>query len=292
MAVKITRIDACRCLCGEGPVWDEVEQALYFLDIGRQLVHRYEPSTGSLRAWNLPEGPGAMALRERGGAVVAMKDTVYALDLATGVLAPIVTAVDQPPRATFNDGKVDRQGRFIIGSCETDMHDPKPIGGLYSLEPDGRLTRLDGDITYSNSPCFSPDGRTLYISDSAQHTIFAYPYDPHTSRVGERRVFADTQALGGMPDGATVDREGRVWVAIFGGGKVAAFTPEGALEQIIDLPVSLPGSVMFGGRNLDQLYVVTIDPAYFGNPAEEGAGYTYVVDGLGVRGLPEPRFAG
>lgn len=95
-----------------------------------------------------------------------------------------------------------------------------------------------------------------------------------------------------MPDGATVDSEGRGWVAIFGGCKVAAFTPEGALERVVDLPVSLPGSVMFGGRNLDQLHVATIDPAYFGNPAEERAGYAYVVEGLGVRGLPEPRYAG
>jgi sugar lactone lactonase YvrE len=273
-------------------VWDEAEGALYFLDIGRRLILRYEPITGSLREWPLPHGPGAMALRQAGGAVVAMKDAVYALDFATGGLAPLATAVDQPPRATFNDGKVDRQGRFIIGSCETDMHDPEPIGGLYSLGGDGRLTRLDGDITYSNSPCFSPDGATLYFSDSARHTIFAYPYDPDTGNVGERQVFADTQALGGMPDGATVDSEGRVWVAIFGGGKIGAFTPEGTVERIIDLPVSLPGSVMFGGPNLDQLYVVTIDPAYFGNPAEEGAGYVYVVEGLGVRGLPERRFAG
>lgn len=290
--MKITRIDACRCLCGEGPVWDEAEQALYFLDIGRRLIHRYEPSTGALRHWTMPHGPGAMALRERGGAVVAMQDTVYALDLVTGALAPIVTAADQPQRAIFNDGKVDRQGRFVIGSCETDMHDPKPIGGLYGLEPDGRLTKLGGDITYSNSPCFSPDGKTLYFSDSARHTIFAYPYARETGRVGERRVFVDTQALGGMPDGATVDSGGRVWAAIFGGGKIAAFTPDGALERVVDLPASLPGSVMFGGPNLDQLYVVTIDPAYFGNPAEEGAGYIYVVEGLGVRGLPEPRFAG
>lgn len=107
--MKITRIDACRCLCGEGPVWDEAEQALYFLDIGRRLIHRYEPSTGALRHWTMPHGPGAMALRARGGAVVAMQDTVYALDLVIGALAPIVTAADQPQRAIFNDGKVDRR---------------------------------------------------------------------------------------------------------------------------------------------------------------------------------------
>jgi len=111
-----------------------------------------------------------------------VRDTVHALDLATGGLEAIVTAVDQPSRATFNDGKVERQGRFIIGSCETDMHNPKPIGGLYGLEADGRLTRLGGDFTFSNSPCFAPDGKTLYFSDSARHTIFAYPYDSGTGQ--------------------------------------------------------------------------------------------------------------
>lgn len=290
--MKITRVEESHCLCGEGPVWDVADQALYHLDIGRKLVRRYEPESGVFRTWPMPQGPGAMALREGGGAIVAMKDIVYALDLDTGACEPIARAEDQPPRAVFNDGKVDRQGRFVIGSCETDMADPKPIGGLYSFGTDRQLVRRGDDITYSNSPCFSPEGTTLYFSDSARYTIFAYPYDTQTGLVGERRAFADTRALGGMPDGATVDSEGRVWVAIFEGGKVAAFAPDGSLDRVVDLPARLPGSVMFGGRELDRLFVVTIDPANFGQPSEDGAGYIYVIDGLGVRGLPEPRFAG
>lgn len=290
--MKIARIEASHCLCGEGPVWDEAEQALYFLDIGRQLVRRYDPATGIIRDWTMPAGPGAMALRTGGGAVVAIKDTVYALDLESGDLRPLATTTDQHPRALFNDGKVDRQGRFVLGSCETNMADPQPIGGLYNFHADGRLVRLGGDITYSNSPCFSPDGKTLYFSDSARKTIFAYPYDPATGAVGERRVFADTGPLGGLPDGATVDSEGRVWVAVFEGAKVAAYMPDGRLDRAIDLPIRLPGSVMFGGTNLDRLFVVTIDPANFGQPSEPDAGYMYVIDGLGIRGLPEPRYAG
>lgn len=290
--MKITKLKGSHCLCGEGPVWDVADQALYQLDIGRRLVRRYRPGDGSFRDWQMPLGPGAMALREGGGAIVAMKDMVYALDLDTGGCQPIAKADDQPPRAVFNDGKVDRQGRFVIGSCETDMADPQPIGGLYRFGKDCSLVRLGGDITYSNSPCFSPDGSTLYFSDSARYTIFAYPYDTGTGGVGARRIFADTRALGGMPDGATVDGAGRVWVAIFEGGKVAAFAPDGSLERVVDLPARLPGSVMFGGPDLDRLFVVTIDPANFGKPSEDGAGYTYIIDGLGVRGLPEPRFAG
>jgi sugar lactone lactonase YvrE len=290
--MQIERAGTFACTLGEGPVWDVAEQALYFLDIGRRLIHRYDPETGSLRSWEAPSGPGAMALRAAGGAVVAIKDTVYALDFESGAFEPLAVAEDQPEAATFNDGKVDRQGRFLVGSCSTNLTAPTPIGGIYSLRPGRGLEKVAGDIAFSNSPCFSPDGATLYFSDSARHALFAYDYDTATGAVGARRVLADTSSLGGMPDGATVDRDGLIWVAIMRGGKICAFRPDGRLERTVDLPVSLPGSVMFGGPDLDQLFVATIDPAYFNEPTEEGAGWLYVVRDLGVRGLPEPRFAG
>lgn len=289
--MNITRIE-CYCLLGEGPVWDGVEQALFFLDIGKSRIHRYSPANGELCGWDTPRGPGAMALRRGGGAVVAMQDTVYALDFETGKYHPIALAENQHPDALFNDGKVDRQGRFIIGSCSTRRDDATPIGGIYRFDPDKTIHRLTGDIKSSNSPCFSPDGKTLYFSDSHRHTIFAFDYDTDTGAIGPRRVFARTADLGGMPDGATVDSDGLVWVAIINGAKIAAFRPDGVLERTVDLPVALPGSVMFGGENLDRLFVPTIDPTYFGNPTHEGAGYLYVIDNLGARGLPEPRFGG
>src|SRR5262249_22678119 len=121
---------------------------------------------------------------------------------------------------------------------------------------------------------------------------YAYDYDPDTGRATNRRLFADTRELGGMPDGATVDSDGLLWMALYTGGKLAAFRPDGKIERIIDMPVSQPASVMFGGPDLDQLYVVTIDPASCGQPAEDGAGCTFLIEGLGVRGVPEPRYRG
>lgn len=289
--MQVTRID-CYCLLGEGPVWDIAEQAQFFLDIGKNRIHRYSSADGGLMSWDTPRGPGAMALRREGGAIVAMKDRVETLDFATGLYSPIAVAETQHPDALFNDGKVDRQGRFILGSCSTRRDDATPIGGIYRLDPDRSLHWLTGDIKSSNSPCFSPDGGTLYFSDSHRHTIFAFDYDIATGNIGPRRIFAQTAELGGMPDGATVDGEGLVWVAIIGGAKIAAFGPNGKLERTVDLPVALPGSVMFGGEALDRLFVPTIDPLYFGNRTHDGAGYLYVVDGLGARGLPEQRFAG
>lgn len=280
----------CYCRLGEGPVWDDLEQALFFLDIAGLKIHRYRPSDESFRSWRTPHGPGAMALHVDGGAVVAMQDTVYRMDFDHGTFKPLAVATSQHPDALFNDGKVDRQGRFIIGSCSTRRDDEERIGGIYQFGIAGDLKKVDGDIKSSNSPCFSPDGKTLYFSDSARHTIFSYDYDPLTGELGSRSVFATTHALGGMPDGATVDSQGQVWVAIIGGAKIAIFRRDGTVVRIIELPVRLPGSVMFGGEKLDRLFVPTIDPDFFGEPAEEGAGYLYVVDGLGARGLPEPRY--
>lgn len=290
--MKITPIESCRVQLGEGPVWDPTGEALFFLDIAGQKIHRFRPADGSTTSWDTPLRPGAMALREGGGAVVAMQNQVHGLDLETGASQLIATADDQPADAVFNDGKVDRQGRFIIGSCAGYSENPQKIGGIYSIGADHKLKRVERDIAFSNGPCFSPDGRTLYFSDSADYACYAFDYDCETGAVANKRLFADTRPFGGMPDGATVDSDGLVWIAIFRGAKVVAFRPDGKAEHIVHMPVNLTVSVMFGGPALDQLYVTTIDPTFFGEPAEEGAGYLYVIEGLGTRGLPEPRYAG
>jgi sugar lactone lactonase YvrE len=290
--VKISRIEALRCKLGEGPVWDPEGQALFVLDIEAQKINRFAPADGRVQSWETPLRPGAMALRESGGAVVAMQNRVQALDFETGAFTPIATASTQAFGAVFNDGKVDRQGRFVIGSCCGGMENPRPIGGIFSLGTDHRIELIEKDITFSNGPCFSPDGTILYFSDSAEHACYAYDYDRETGAIANKRLFADTRPHGGMPDGATVDADGLVWIAIFRGAKVVAFRPDGAVERVVDMPVRLTVSAMFGGPNLDQLYVPTIDPTAFGEAPEEGAGYVYVIEGLGARGLPESRYAG
>jgi sugar lactone lactonase YvrE len=154
------------------------------------------------------------------------------------------------------------------------------------------LTRIESGIHFSNSPCWSPDGRTFYFSDSWLRTTFAYDYNAAAGTVSNRRSFVDTTSLGGLPDGATVDAAGRLWLAIYQGGKVAAFRPDGTLERVIDMPVKLVSSVAFGGRDLDRLFVTTIQHGSLGEPVEDGAGDLYVIDGLGAKGRPEHRFAG
>jgi sugar lactone lactonase YvrE len=290
--MKMSRLDIPKCMVGECPIWDVAEQALYFIDIFARKIHRYDPANGATRSWDTPKAPGALAIRAGGGAIYGAQTDIYTLDLDSGA-STLIAGSGKGERVHFNDGKTDRQGRFLLGLSDTRYADPQPVGGLYRLGSDRRLVALDEDgICFTNGHCLTPDGRTLYMSDTFRCVTYAWDYDPETGRAANRREFADTRKLGGMPDGATVDADGLLWMALYTGGKLAAFRPDGKVERIIDMPVSQPASVMFGGPGLDQLYVVTIDPACFGQPAEEGAGCLYRIEGLGARGVPEVRYQG
>jgi sugar lactone lactonase YvrE len=289
--MRIERAPIERLGLGEGAVWDADEQALYFLDIFGRKVFRHDPETGGTQSWETPGHVGALALRQHGGAVLAVGDTLHALHFASGASAKLAGPAFANPDVTINDGAVDRQGRFVFGGCSAGIDNPRPIGGLFSFGLDHRIVQLDDGTHQSNGHCFSPDGRTLYCADSFLHTMYAYDYDTATGAVANKRVFARTEDLGGVPDGSAVDADGLVWMSIFQGGKVAAFRPDGTLERVVELPVRLISSVAWGGAGLDRLYVTTIDPTQFGWPEEDGSGHVYVVDGLGSRGVPETRYA-
>jgi L-arabinonolactonase len=289
--MRITRVATVACRLGEGPVWDARDQVLWFVDIFGRQVHRHSPGEGATRSWRMPSNVGAVTPCRDRGALVALTDGVHVLDLESGSTTP-VAVVDLPPGFVLNDGKVDRRGRFIVGSGDSQLRDTQSIGSLYRLDEDASLTELDTKIAISNGPCWSPDNETLYFSDSLPYSIYAYDYDIATGSVANRRLFADTRELGGIPDGATVDTDGLLWMAICEGAKVVAFQPSGKIERVIDMPVRLTASVMFGGPDLDRLYVTTIDPALLGRPTGEGDGETWVIEGLGARGIPEPRYAG
>lgn len=290
--MKIERVETDHCLGGENPLWDPAGQHLWFIDNSGCKVHRFDPQSEETVTRDMPAVVTTLVLRQGGGAVVTLRTGIHFLDFASGALELVSPLADPPPHV-FNDGKVDQRGRFLIGASTARFADPQPQdGGLWRLDPDRTLTRLDGDVHFSNGPCWSPDGQTFYFSDSWRKTCYAYDYDMETGSASNRRPFINTEALGGLPDGATVDADGLLWIAIYGGGKIVAFRPDGAIERVIDMPVKLVSSVSFGGPALDQLYVTTIAHGSLGEPVEEGAGAVYRIDGLGSRGLPEPRFAG
>jgi L-arabinonolactonase len=288
--VKITQVETQRCIIGEGPLWDVAEQALYFIDILAKKVLRFDPASGETRNWAVPDVIGSMALRMGGGALVALATGVHTLDFESGACAMLATSSDLNEMVQLADGKVDRRGRFIVGSSDRTMEQAR--GKLYVLEKDAPLRELDSDIIIANGPCWSPDDEILYHSDSIRKTIFAYDYNIATGTVANRRVWASTEDLGGIPDGATIDADGCMWMAICEGAKVVQFRPDGTLERVIDMPVKCPASVMFGGAALDQLYVTSLSPAFLGREEAPQDGCTFVIEGLGATGLPEPRYAG
>jgi L-arabinonolactonase len=289
--MKVTQLDAPRCRGGEQPLWDAADQALYYIDNFGQTIHRWDPESGEARSWETPSVVTSLALRRSGGAVVTMRIGIHLLDFATGEFEP-VHPFPEPPPLVYNDAKADSRGRWLIGGSTAQTHDPQPDGGLYRLDPDRSLAKLDSGIHFSNSPCFSPDEETFYFSDSWINHCYAYDYDIETGAVANRRLFADTTDLGGVPDGATVDAQGLVWIAIYGGGKIAAFTPGGKVERVIDMPVQLVSSVSFGGPNLDRLYATSIAEGIHGETPDQGAGSIFVVDGLGAKGIAERRYGG
>jgi len=289
--MKITQLDAPACRGGEQPLWDAEEQALYYVDNFGQKIHRYDPANGSATCWDCPSIVTSLALRKNGGAVVTMHSGIHFLDFESGSFEPVHPLPDPPPYV-YNDAKADSRGRWLIGASTAQFADPTPDGGLYRLDPDLSLTKLDSGIHFSNSPCFSPDETTFYFSDSWLKRCYAYDYDIETGAVANRRIFVDTSELGGLPDGSTVDAQGLVWIVIYGGARIAAFSPGGKLEHLIEMPVKLVSSDSFGGPELDRLYVTSIAEGTHGEPAEPGAGSLYVIEGLGTNGIAERRYGG
>lgn len=272
-------------------MWDVAMQRLLYIDNTGCKVHSFDPASSASRTLVMPNVITTLVLREGGGAVVTLRSGIHFLDLETGELE-LVDPLGDPPSHVYNDGKVDSRGRFLIGASTPTFSAPKPDGGLFRLDPDRTLTQLDRDIHFSNSPCWSPDERTFYFSDSWRGTTYAYDYDIATGTAANRRPFVNTRELGGLPDGATVDSNGLYWVAVYQGGKVAAYRPDGKLERVVEMPVKLVSSVAFGGPDLDRLFVTTIAHGTLGEPAEANAGSLYVIDGLGAVGRPEHRYAG
>jgi sugar lactone lactonase YvrE len=290
MAIKIQRIGDLKNKLGEGPVWDSKEKLLYWVDSLAGVVHCYSPSQDTYLSWPVHQMIGSLALRDSGGAIVCLQDGFYGLDFDTGGLEPVQLLEEDEPRTRFNDGKVDRSGNFLAGSMGIKIRDI-PLSALYRLNKDLSCDLLEPDVIVSNGPCFDPQGKVLYFNDGRRR-ILAYDYDAESVELANKRVLVDTAAMNTGTDGATVDQDGNIWVALIGSAAIGCFSPNGKLIRQVDMPVKLPSSVMFGGDELDILYVTSISDSGNRTSHEEGAGGLYQVTGLGVIGLPEGRFAG
>jgi len=290
--MNIERIGDERYQLGESPIWDSRDGVLYFVDSMACAVFCHDPESGVTRRWPVDcNYLGSLALRADGGAILVMDDGFHSFDFNTGKTSVIVEPEAGRDELCFNDCKVDRQGRLVAVSMHTGSSEP--VGGVYRLDGDLACTRLDSGMICPNGPCWSPDGGTLYVSDSYGDAIFAYDYDVSTGAASNRRTFLSTAASGGYPDGCTVDAEGYLWSANFDAGNIRRITPDGVVDRVIELPVRWVASLTFGGADHEVLYVTTIGGEYDGARDDSpAAGGLFAIRGLGIHGLEETRFAG
>ena len=278
-------------ILGEGPIWNVAEQALYWVDAYGQAIRRYTPEDGSVDSWKMPELIGSLVFREPGGIIAGMKSGFRFVDLDSNIFE---TIADPQPGSNIllNDGKCDRRGRYWCGTI--DMSLSRPDGKLWRLDPDLTCHCMDTGITVSNGIAWSPDDTIMYFADTRADTVYAYDFDIETGAIANRRVFLSTGDMPGRVDGATVDTEGYYWCALIHDGHIARYAPDGRLDRRIDLPVRHPTMCTFGGAGFEDLYVTSATRFLTAETKAEQpqAGALFVIRDLGVRGLPEPLFAG
>ena len=276
---------------GEGPVWNEGERALYWVDIERPAIFRFAPDDGRTDEYPMPEKIGCIAFRERGGLVAGLRSGFAFVDLEPLRVTPIVDPEPDLPGNRFNDGKCDAHGRFWAGTMDDACQ--QPTGVLWRLDPNGDVHRMDDGYVITNGPAWSPDGRILYHNDTLQRTVFAFDCDPETGDLDHKRVFVRITAADGYPDGMTVDSEGGLWLAHWGGSRVTRFTPEGHVDRVVRLPASQVTSCAFGGSDLRTLYITTartgLDAATLLDQPLAGGLFALAVD---IPGMPALRFGG
>jgi len=286
-----------QCATGESPVWRADEQALYWVDIPARHLHRWHAPTGEHSRWTGDEMLACIAPRagHPGEWIAGMESGLFAIATrADGTLAasPIASAAHAEHGMRFNDGRCDRQGRFWAGTMQMDMAAAHEVGRVYRYQADvnaGAALRPQFEhMIVPNGLAFSPDGKTMYLSDSHPlvQTIWAFDYDTDTGTPHSRRVFVDMKPLPGRPDGAAVDADGCYWICGNDAGLVHRFTPDGKLDRSLEVPVKKPAMCAFGGPQLDTLFVTSIRPG--GDLSDQPlAGGVFALR-PGVKGLPEP----
>jgi sugar lactone lactonase YvrE len=289
----------CRDHLGEGAMWDDRAGVLWWVDVPMPaLIHRLDPASGRHDRWEMPEMVMSLAVREKGGLIVASHHGINTFDPEDGKLRRILAPEKDLPRNRSNDGAPDAKGRFWYGSMQNNIApDGSPMamdassGILWRIDPDRSVHKMAEGIGISNTLAWSPDWRTFYFADTMTGWIFAWDFDLDAGTIANRREFARDPR--GWPDGSTIDAEGYLWNARWDGACVIRFAPDGSVDRIVELPVDKVTSCAFGGPDLATLYITT--SRYTASADDQRrqpqAGSLFTID-PGVRGLPRPRFAG
>jgi sugar lactone lactonase YvrE len=274
---------------GEGPVWVERDRALWFTDIKKREIHRFDPATGGRQSWAAPEQVGFVLPAERGGFVAGLMSGLHRFDESTGRFTLIAEMESEPATNRLNDGVVDTSGRLWFGTM--DNGETAKSGAFYRFDRAGVAPAGIGGIAITNGPALSPDGRILYFVDTRAGTIGSAEVG-EDGTLGPPRPFARIDPSEGHPDGPTVDSEGFVWIALYSGWEARRYSPDGALVDRVRFPVANITKIAFGGDDLRTAYATTarqnLSPAEIGRQPRAGDLFEFRVD---VPGLPCPLVA-
>ncbi len=271
---------------GEGPMWDARAQTLYWLDILNKRIYANADVIAEL-----DEFIGCLTLRQRGGLVFTKRLSFWTLELDSASSTFLAAPADEPANNRFNDGKCDPRGRFLAGTM--DMNEKDPTGSLYSF--DGKsITKLLSNVTISNGLTWSTDGKTFYYIDTPTREVKAFDYDLDSGAIANSRVVVTVPEPLGWPDGMTSDSQGNLWIAMWGGAQITKWNPNtGQLLEQIPVPVIQPSSCVFGGKNLNELFITSarkgLDDAALKQYPLSGGVFRVETN---VEGLPMFEFAG
>ena len=292
---------------GESPIWIEEEQSLYWSNhvlaslqslnghiSEKPSIKRFNVATNTLTVWDMPEQVGSFGFRKQGGLVAGVNSGFCTIDLDSGAFDLLVDPEKDLPTNRFNDGKVDRKGRFWCASMDTNVS--RESAHIYLLETNFNCRKVVPDYSFvvSNGIAFDPEDKKMYFADTFRKMIYVFDLDLDEGQLSHQKEFFSTAEFPGLPDGATVDAEGFYWIALAQGGKILRLDPKGRLDQTIDMPIPTPTCVTFGGDHYETLYV-TSQKAFLSEEMLQKYpenGDIFAINGLGIKGMPEPRFSG
>lgn len=282
---QVEQVLSAQNVLGEGPLWHADEGRLYWVDIQSGLFFRWTPPDGEVEQFDVGQPLGCIGFTESGRILLGLRDGLGFWDFSTQAVMMMEDNIAYKPQGRFNDGAVDRQGRFWAGTMSNG-----PVNHLYRLDADGTVQIKEQNVETSNGIGWSPDNTRMYYSDSGPGVVYAYDFDPNTGEISNRSVLYDSPEPDVKADGLTVDSEGYIWAAFWNGWKVAKIDPtDGNILEEYPVPAQRVTSCAFGGANLDELYITTARVGLSDEELEKQpqAGDVFRLK-TGAKGLPEP----
>jgi sugar lactone lactonase YvrE len=282
-------------IIGEGICWDEQTQMLYWIDLLENKIFAYDINKSSLKIIDVGQNTGCVAVREKGGLIAGLQNGIFFVDVDTGKLTPVVDPESDKPGNRFNDGECDCMGRLWAGTMSKKLDsgsgDNTPLGALYLIDTDFKVTTKLPAVTISNGIGYSPDNKIMYYIDSPTRNVDAFDFDKETGEITNRRAVVRVAEEVGMPDGLTVDADGNLWVGMWGGGAVVKYSPQtGRMLEKIEIPAPFVTTMVFGGKDMDEMFVNTAKMNTDLNKYPDAGGVFRIK--MDVKGQPTYKFKG